>query len=283
MCNVCGCNALADRSDFERERPSCSGCGSTVRVRAVIHVLSTALFGESLKIDDFPYRPDLNGLGLSDSPGYAKRLATKLPGYRNTSYHDKPRLDITDPPTELDGTLDFLISSEVFEHVAPPVQRAFDNAFRLLRPGGVLVLTVPYVREGETLEHFPHLNRHDVSEFEGRPILINRTPEGGWEVFDDLIFHGGEGATLEMRRFARESVLRQMAEAGFTDVIECSASCARFGVLWDVDWSLPILGRRASERGSPSSPIPQVAAVSLASSGAHQHGAPEAPTSAKLA
>ena len=266
VCNICGCDALADRDDFERERPSCPGCRSTVRVRAVIHVLSTALFGESLKIDDFPYRPDLNGLGLSDSPGYAKRLVTKLPGYRNTSYHGTSRLDITDAPAELDGTLDFLISSEVFEHVAPPVQRAFDNAFRLLRPGGVLVLTVPYVREDETLEHFPHLNRHEVAEFEGQPILINRTREGGWEIFDDLIFHGGEGATLEMRRFARESVLRHMAEAGFTDVIECSASCAEFGVLWDVDWSLPMLGRRGSDGGSSSSPIPQVAAVSLASS-----------------
>ncbi|HEV2773118.1 MAG TPA: methyltransferase domain-containing protein [Thermoleophilaceae bacterium] len=240
-------------------------------------MLSTALFGESLKIDDFPYRPDLNGLGLSDSPVYAKRLVTKLPGYRNTSYHDNPRLDITDPPAELDGTLDFLISSEVFEHVAPPAQGAFDNAFRLLRPGGVLVLTVPYVLEGETLERFPHLNRHEVSEFEGRPILINRTREGSWEVFDDLIFHGGEGATLEMRRFARESVLRHMAEAGFTDVVECSASCARFGVLWDVDWSLPILGRRGSDAGSPGSPIPQVAAASLSSSGETARTAEDAP------
>jgi len=111
VCNVCGCDAFADRDDFERERPSCPGCRSTVRVRAVIQVLSTALFGESLKIDDFPYRPDLNGLGLSDSPGYAKRLVTKLPGYRNTSYHGTSRLDITDAPAELDGTLDFLISS----------------------------------------------------------------------------------------------------------------------------------------------------------------------------
>ena len=104
-----------------------------------------------MSIPAFPDRTDLRGIGLSDDWRYAEKLPSKL-SYRNTFYHREPRLDLTDPPEELVGTLDFLIASDVLEHVAPPVERAFENAFRLLKPAGVFILTVPDAPDTSTLQ-----------------------------------------------------------------------------------------------------------------------------------
>ena len=41
-----------------------------------------------------------------------------------------------------DGAFDFVVSSEVIEHIPTPLQ-AFDELYRVLRPGGVLALTTP--------------------------------------------------------------------------------------------------------------------------------------------
>ena len=151
-CNICGHRSAYPRNQIMRDIQSCHFCGSHVRWRSVIHALSLELFGKSLALPDFPYRPDILGVGLSDWEGYASRLAKKLQ-YTNTFYHQEPFLDITDigpaPPQ-----YDFLISSDVFEHVCQPVERVFQNAYKLLKPGGLMILTVPYV-EGRTTEHFP--------------------------------------------------------------------------------------------------------------------------------
>ena len=46
--------------------------------------------------------------------------------------HKEPRLDITSVDASLHGQFDFIISTEVFEHVAAPVSRAFENARDML-------------------------------------------------------------------------------------------------------------------------------------------------------
>ena len=184
-----------------------------------MRALAVGLLGEGLPLPLFPVRHDLIGLGLSDRSCYAERLPQKL-GYRNTYFHRDPRLDITAPPEELCGTLDFLIACEVFEHVAPPVGRAFAGALKLLRPGGLLVLTVPYSPDGELVEHFPELHEHTIVDFRGAPVLLNRTAEGRWQVFDQLVFHGGVGETLELRVFARRALCSCLGQAGFVDVAE---------------------------------------------------------------
>lgn len=98
---------------------------------------------------------------MSDWQGYAWRLMHRL-GYRNTFLDEEPRLDIRAPDPALLGTLDFIISSDVFEHVSPPVQLAFDNARRLLKPDGVMIFSVPYTVGGETLEHYPDLHDYRI-------------------------------------------------------------------------------------------------------------------------
>lgn len=243
-CNVCGAACRCQASSLGRETASCDGCGSTVRMRAVVHLLSQGLFGESLALPDFPRRKDLRGVGLSDWDEYARRLADRL-DYTNTYYHQEPRLDITRIEPGAEHSCDFIISTDVFEHVEPPVSLAFDGARRLLKPGGLLVLTVPFITETEqTLEHFPEL--HDwqlVQRDDGEYVVRNRRRDGTAEEFPIPVFHGGPGTTLEMRVFSRVSLLRCLSAAGFSDVRVADEPVPEFGIHWQVNWSLPIVAR----------------------------------------
>lgn|SRR6266511_4808519 len=243
-CNVCGAGNALHPMQLGRESRSCRTCGSSVRWRSVIQALSVGLFGKSITIRDFPCCPDLTGIGLSDWRGYAERLSSKF-AYHNTFYNDEPWLDITDPPKELDASLDFLIASDVFEHVAPPVGRAFENSLRLLKPCGLLIITVPCTLDERTEEHYPDLHEYEIFDFNARPILVNRTIDGRWEVFEEPVFHGEEAeGGLEMRAFSENSLLRHLREAGFEDIAVCGKACPEFGIIWLKPSERPILARR---------------------------------------
>jgi SAM-dependent methyltransferase len=173
-CNICGANRLTPLHRLRREDVSCNGCGSTPRARAVIRTLSLELFGENLVLSDFGTRPDIRGLGMTDWQGYANKLAEKF-NYRNTYYHQEPRFDISavEIPVHLLAN-DFVISSEVFEHVVPPVTRAFENVWKMLKPGGLFILTVPYGSNKEKIEHFPELYDFTIVQDHETFVLKNR-------------------------------------------------------------------------------------------------------------
>jgi SAM-dependent methyltransferase len=251
-CNICGTRVDCGPNDFGRETSSCSSCGSTVRMRGVIHLVSKAIFGKSIALPDFPHRPDIRGVGLSDWDEYARRLAERV-SYTNTYYHQEPFLDIANVPDASAGSCDFVISTDVFEHVAPPVSKAFDGALKLLKPGGVLVLTVPFAtEESETREHFPGLNRFEIvgGSVEAPYKLINTRLDGGVEEFGDLVFHGGPGTTLEMRVFTRSSLERELKQAGFTNIRFANEPVQKFGIHWLVPWSIPVVAQAPVQRSS---------------------------------
>ncbi len=115
-CNVCGKSVSAPIGMISiRECRSCHECGSTQRMRMVVHLLSMGLYGKSMATGCFPATKKL-GMGMSDTPSIAVRLGRKL-NYTNTFYHREPRLDITNLEPGVFGPLDFLISSDVFEPV----------------------------------------------------------------------------------------------------------------------------------------------------------------------
>ena len=218
-CNICGAACERPAAPPGREVPSCSACGSTVRLRSLVALLSREIFGVELAIPDFPVLKGVRGFGMSDPPELAERLAEKFE-YTNTFYHQEPRLDIADPSPEHlrehTGRYDFILSSEVLEHVPPPVERAFVNLNRMLKPDGLLLLTVPYRIDGRTAEHFPELHEYALASPGGRTVLVNRRRDGSLEVFENLSFHGGDGSTLEMRVFTETSLKEIIAAAGFT-------------------------------------------------------------------
>lgn len=242
-CNICGRRGITPAGSLTREQPTCCRCGSSVRQRALVHVLSMELFGKSMAISDFPRRPDLAGIDMSGAINYTEGLARKL-DFTNTYYHKPPRLDITAPDPLRFDRCDFIISSDVFEHVAPPVGRAFDNTLRLLKPGGVFVFTVPFTKTGDTVEHFPDLNDWRIQSRNGQRVLLNVTAGGHSQQFDDLVFHGGEGETLEMRVFSESGVLAELKRAGFEAIRIHGEPFPEFGIAWPQNWSLPISARR---------------------------------------
>ncbi|MCA8957773.1 MAG: hypothetical protein KDC87_16980 [Planctomycetes bacterium] len=192
--------------------------------------LSQRLFGTSQAIADFPRRKDLRGIGLSDARCYARRLRRRL-AYRNTYYHRWPKLDLLDPPRRQLGKCDFLIASDVLEHIPPPVDRAFESISRLLAVGGVAVLSVPYALTGETVEHYPRLHRFRIVGKGADRVVENITRDGRREVYSDPVFHDGAGSTLEMRLFSLEGLLGSVQAAGLTDVRVHDADSPEFGIV----------------------------------------------------
>jgi SAM-dependent methyltransferase len=240
ICNICNTRNRCAAQELAGEKPSCSKCGSSVRIRGLLQVLSMELFGLNLALPDFPRVKSLRGLGASDQNEYAVRLAEKL-DYRNTFYDREPRFDIANPPEEEFGKYDFIVSSEVFEHVPPPPEACFEKVFRLLKPAGVLVFTVPYSLDPSTAEHFPELHEFGLAQLGSRTVLVNRTREGQLQLFEDLVFHSAAGgAALEMREFSESGLKATLAAAGFVSVRICGEDYRPFGIVRAHSWSLPV-------------------------------------------
>lgn len=239
-CNVCGALNELPASHIDREAGNCLHCGACVRFRSMMAVLTERLLGRVISLDALEPNAGIRGIGMSDAHCYATRLADKWT-YTNTYYHQAPLLDISKGCGEWAGQCDFVISSDVFEHVAPPVQMAFDHLHGLLKPGGVAVFSVPFVPDGRTREHFPDLHDyHLVDEGNGRWLLKNTTREGVRQEFRDLVFHGGPGSTLEMRLFTLGDLRMHFAAAGFSDVKVHGDPMFEHGILWSNGCSLTI-------------------------------------------
>lgn len=246
-CNVCGSRNICSVEELSRESGFCETCGSFVRVRALTHLASLALHGVSVPVPQWPIRFDIRGIGVSDWPGFKRAYNAKL-SYTLTQFDPDVRqldsfLDITKPPPELLSSADFVICSEVLEHVPPPVAAGFSGLFEILKPGGTLILTVPYTFDA-TVEHFPNLHRWHLSKRGGGRILVNLTSDGALEEFSDLSFHGGGDAVLEMRLFGLNDILRMLENAGFINSQVIEYDELRWGVRIGAPYSRPITAQK---------------------------------------
>lgn len=242
VCNICGAHNTVEHQALAREAITCT-CGSILRWRSVMAALSESLFDRALVMGEFPRRPEVVGLGMSDWPGYADRLAATF-DYTNTFYDRQPRLDITEPvPAARAASYDFIVSSDVLEHVPPPFERALVHCRELLKPGGVLILTVPMKPTGTTDEHYPELGDYQIVQLGPDQVLVNRTASGAFQLFSDLIFHGGPGETLEMRLFSAPDVVQALFDAGFEEVVPFDRTLEHFGIAWGEPWSWPVVAR----------------------------------------
>lgn len=196
-CNICGhANVFLEEHYVDPELASCSTCGSNVRYRWLVHQLSCELFGRGMPLPQFPSNASIKGIGLTDPACIAATLIQRFT-YRNTFLHAEPRLDIRTDPSPI-GELDFLMASEVFEHVEPPVARAFRNAAALLKRSGVFLLTVPWVWDG--FDPLPELYDWKLDREDGRWAIVNRKPDGRIERFREPSFDDGPGPSLGYTR-----------------------------------------------------------------------------------
>lgn len=247
LCNICGTECERPVEGIPREGSSCPVCHSSARVRAIIALLSEELLGVSMTLPEFPVLKGIRGIGMSDSPELAESLARKL-DYTNTFYHQAPLFDVTHPDPNDFGRYDFILSSEVMEHVPPPVEKSFETLHRLLKPGGLLFLTTPFTLEQNTVEHFPGMHEFTIAPLGGQCVLIDRRRDGSIEVHENLVFHGGPGSTVEMRVFSEQSLREMIAAAGFTSIRVAADHWPEFGAEHEHPWSLPIVARKGEFR-----------------------------------
>jgi SAM-dependent methyltransferase len=88
--------------------------------------------------------------------------------------------DLVEIPT---GTIDSIVCLEVLEHVADDPQRAVNELFRILRPGGTCILSTPYLtsyhgKREPSLGGLIQLGMHEDSSHEGYGDFWRFTHEG---------------------------------------------------------------------------------------------------------
>ncbi len=219
-CSICGAPIVQVGDIFpHREEVSCSGCGSTPRFRALISAFMCSKLGlakESTLISA-PRNRSLIGLGMSDAGLYASILTFKFK-YTNTFYHQKPFFDVRNPGGAHRAKYDFVISSDVFEHVAASPIDIFLSIKSILKAGGVLVFTVPYGDNENTIEHYPDLYDYHIEGSGDDRVLVNTTQSGEIQKFANPCFHGGDGDTLELRVFSLKDLLLLLETCGFHSV-----------------------------------------------------------------
>lgn len=231
QCNICGYDVSAPMAVAKnREASSCYRCGSNRRFRTIIAILTKEITGETTTLPKLNYDGKITGLGMSDAEIYARPLSKKVT-YTNTFYHKEPKLDITTIKQSQFNSADFIITSDVFEHIPPPIEHSFENLYKILKKGGLCIFSVPYHKNGTTQEHFPELYDYKIIKKNGRQILVNITKKGERQEFNNLRFHGGPGATLEMRFFTETSLLANLQDAGFSNIQFHRTNIPEFGII----------------------------------------------------
>lgn len=235
LCNITG-NRF-DLNDSEKNRESGCRFGFNCRFRAICYVFSKLFYGKCEIMKHLENNKQLKGIGMSDS-GWARLFEEKF-NYTNTFYHTHPYLDINNSEHVRNYTeLNFVISSDVFEHVDPfpSLQYSFNNVFKMLKKGGVLIFSVPYTH-GDHKEHFPTLYNYRIEHENGEYVLHNTTINNEKETFRNLCFHGGPGNVLEMRVFSKSSIISFLEEAGFTEITfhEITEDMNKYGIFWSKD------------------------------------------------
>jgi len=232
VCNITGKTFTLDDNEKDRE----SGCrfGYNCRFRAISYVLTKVLFNEIKIVNDIEKNKNIKGIGMSES-SLAEMYKEKF-DYVNTFYHTEPFLNIyKEEHVNKYLELDFIVSSDVFEHIDPfpDVQFAFHNLYKMLKKGGVLVFSVPFYY-GEHIEHFPNLYDYEIKKENEKYVLFNTTIHGDKEVFTNLCFHGGPGNTLEMRLFSKKSIVSFLETSGFTEIVfhNITDDMNKYGIFW---------------------------------------------------
>lgn len=241
-CTICGASYTINTNWNAREGDLCTQCNASGRSQAIAYIVSKHLFKNQLPLAQQKPNKKLRLIGLSDGQVYARHLEA-ICNYTNSFYHQKPYLDITSPPKNYLGKFDALISADVFEHVLAEPCHAFRGAYNILKPGGYLILTVPFVNIGEHKEHYPGISGYNSTETDNGWIVDIEYHNGKKSVDKNPKFHGGPGKTLEVRLFNRTRLMEELNWAGFDDVNIMDENLPKHGINWNVA-SRPIVARK---------------------------------------
>jgi SAM-dependent methyltransferase len=202
----------------------CRQCKSTWRARAVLISLLTSLgYSENrfLRIESDFSRV---GLGISDDINIVKYLSSHFM-YSNSFYDAFPFLDLRSVPSIAQEKFEFVICSDVLEHVDKDLEKAIAGVYQLIKQGGFAIITVPIGREDKTFEYYPGLSRFKILESE-----VHWENKSGIQFVDqNPDFHGGRGQNLAFRQFSREQICNLLSKSGFEKIHDLSFN-RRYGV-----------------------------------------------------
>ncbi len=194
------CHVCRARSQFTygssnlREDLPCVRCGLNNRLRASVWLLerecrpragARIYLTEQVTALHGLLAARYEGLQGSEHLGSAAGLGEVLDGVRNESLCDL---------TFDDASFSHLLSFEVFEHI-PDYRQAFAECARVLRPGGHMVFSAPFVRDApQTLVRARVLAGGEIEhllepEYHGDPLSADGClcyQHFGWDMLDDL-------------------------------------------------------------------------------------------------
>jgi len=142
-CNVCGWRGRAFADDDWHPGTVCPSCGSQVRHRMLAAILDGVPGLEEFSENSLIAGRDV--LHFAPERQLRERIRARAGRYVTADFDRGDcdlRLDLSAMPEVAEGSFDVLISCDVLEHV-PSDARAFAEIFRVLRPGGTAILTVP--------------------------------------------------------------------------------------------------------------------------------------------
>lgn len=144
-CNICHYKANKLASDSWHLYCICPNCESTVRHRLLVAALTL--------LDGFSYEKLIDGknvLHFAPEKRLEKIIRSRAGLYKSADFFTEGysyknidfNLDISDMKTIPDAAYDCVIACDVLEHV-PDHIRAIREVYRVLKPGGYCVFTVP--------------------------------------------------------------------------------------------------------------------------------------------
>jgi len=217
-CCICGHENKRSRSDMHREVCDCSCCESSPRSRGVaLAVMKGICADASVPFELQRPRKDLRVVGMSDG-SLIERIMTEKFDYTNTFFHKQPFLDLCSQVSAANyKDLDIIICSDVLEHTfATPIE-VLPNLRQMLRPGGLLILTVPTNHMPNTIEWYGGAVCPPVPEKQELGSWVVRWSDrrGNDYIDQHPSFHGGPGDTLEMRMISHSQIAAEGKRCGF--------------------------------------------------------------------
>jgi SAM-dependent methyltransferase len=153
-CGVCGNAGDYVRTDAPtRENYQCPACRASLRYRQQAGAIAATYGRPGVPLAELVRAGAFGDLAIYEPGiiGPLRELLRDLPGYVNSYYwpqvdrggeRDGVRCEDLRDLTFADESFDLVISSDIFEHVRGPME-AFAEIFRVLRPGGHHIFTVP--------------------------------------------------------------------------------------------------------------------------------------------
>lgn len=190
-------NARGDHIDYNwRERLVCACCSLNNRQRASIHVFNGWAGTNSLE-----------RVWITEQlTAVYRQLQARIPGLIGSEFlgpdctsgainsNGVRHEDVTASSFE-DGSVDAILSFDVFEHVPDPDQ-AFRECFRVLKPGGLLLFTVPFLALDQASRVRARIDANGEIEhilppqYHGDPVHPDKGvlcfQEFGWDVLERL-------------------------------------------------------------------------------------------------